>query len=506
MFWTNNKPIIPFTKIAEKKKGKGFTHKNKEFIHHSSLHHSETAFFRLNAEQKIVILFAILVLSIDFIIDWHTTVLYLVGLLTFLYFTDLLFNFFLIFRSFLKTPAIEIKKSDIYRNKKWPSYTIFCPLYKEWKVIPQFIEAMSDLDYPQKKLQVMLLLEQDDVETIRKVKSMYLPAYFEVVIVPDSLPKTKPKALNYGLKKAKGDYVVVYDAEDVPEADQLKKIVLAFKKVSKRVVCIQAKLNFYNPRQNVITRIFTAEYALWFDLVLTGLQSIHAPIPLGGTSNHFKTSDVKTLKGWDSFNVTEDADLGMRLVKHGYLTAIVDSTTYEEANSDGVNWFWQRSRWVKGYMQTYLVHMRKPQDFFTHWKEPHAITFQLVVGGKILSMFINPFMWIITISYFVFRPIVGPSIESFYPAPILYMGLFSLVIGNFLYMYYYMIGCAKRDYHDIIKYAFLVPFYWLFMSIAAWTSVYLLIKNPHHWSKTKHGLHLKETKKITARISPSPTF
>lgn len=143
-------------------------------------------------------------------------------------------------------------------------------------------------------------------------------------------------------------------------------------------------------------------------------------------------------------------------------------------------------------MQTYLVHMRKPHHFFNHWKEPHVLTFQLVVGGKITSMLINPFMWALTIIYFLFRPIVGPTIESFYPAPVLYMALFSLIIGNFLYMYYYMIGCAKREYHDIIKYVFLVPLYWLAMSLAAWTAIYLLIKKPHHWSKTKHGLHLKD--------------
>jgi cellulose synthase/poly-beta-1,6-N-acetylglucosamine synthase-like glycosyltransferase len=381
----------------------------------------------------------------------------------------------------------------VAKEGNWPTYTVLCPLYKEWQVVPQFISAMTKLDYPKNKLQIMLLLEEDDTETLTKVKEFNLPKYFEVVVVPNSFPKTKPKACNYGLTRATGEYVVIYDAEDIPDSDQLKKAVLAFQKVNdRRVVCIQAKLNFYNPHQNLLTRLFTAEYSLWFDLVLTGLQSIHAPIPLGGTSNHFRSRDLKDLKGWDSFNVTEDCDLGMRLVKRGYRTAVVESMTLEEANSNIKNWFGQRTRWIKGYMQTYLVHMRNPGQFIRNWKEPHVITFQLVVGGKVLSMFINPLMWTITIVYFVFRSTAGPFIESFFPMPILYMALASIIFGNFLYMYYYMIGCAKRGHYSLVKYALLVPFYWLAMSLAAWVAFYRLIMNPHYWSKTKHGLHLEK--------------
>ncbi len=315
----------------------------------------------------------------------------------------------------------------------------------------------------------------------------------KTLVVPHSKPKTKPKALNYGLTKAKGDYVVIYDAEDIPDVKQLKKSVLAFQKAGDRTVCIQAKLNFYNPYQNTLTRIFTAEYSLWFDLVLTGLQSLKAPIPLGGTSNHFKTSNIRKLEGWDAFNVTEDCDLGTRLAKKGYLTAIVDSTTLEEANSSITNWFGQRSRWIKGYIQTYFVHMRSPGDFLTH-KKSHLFTFQLVVGAKIFSLFANPFMWLSTILYFAFRPTLGPFIESFFPAPVLYMGVFALVFGNFLYLYYYMIGCAKRGQEELIPYALLVPLYWLLMSLASWKALYEFITNPHYWAKTRHGLHLSDKK------------
>lgn len=508
-------PITPFTDAEVKEKGEGFYHKGNEFVNHTNLHHSDHAFYRLSVLQKIFILSFVAVLGLGLFLNWKLTVIFFVSALTIIYFADLLFNLFLIIRSFSKPPELEITDDEIRAldENTLPKYTIMCPLYKEGNVLPQFVKAIRTLDYPSEKLEVLLLLEEDDNDTIDIAKNMGLPSYFTIVVIPHSKPKTKPKALNYGMKIATGEYAVIYDAEDMPETDQLKKVLLGFKMAGERTKCIQAKLNFYNPHQNVITKVFTAEYSLWFDLVLTGLQSIHAPIPLGGTSNHFRVRDLIELKGWDAFNVTEDCDLGMRLVKQGYRTAIVNSTTYEEANSGMMNWFWQRTRWIKGYMQTYLVHMRKPQDFVTHWREPHVITFQLIVGGKITSMLINPLMWILTISYFVFRAQIGTQIESFFPAPIFYMGLFSLVLGNFLYLYYYMIGCAKREQYELIKYAFLVPIYWLAMSLAAYTSLYGLIRTPHYWAKTKHGLHLNSKKNLvesvmehqSSRVAPAIT-
>lgn len=484
--------IVPLHPDDRSKKGEGFHYRGIEFIHHGHLHHSESAFHRFGSFQQWVFFSLLALIVLGFLQDWHRTLIILIAILTILYFADLLFNFYLIYRSFSKAPEIDITDEEIARvpESDWPSYTILCPLYREWTVIPQFVRGIEKLDYPKNKLQVLFLLEEDDQETIDRIKKYSLPAHFSSLVLPHSLPKTKPKALNFGLSHATGEYIVIFDAEDIPEPDQLKKAVVAFENSDARLACVQAKLNFYNPHQNILTRIFTAEYSLWFDLVLTGLQSLHAPIPLGGTSNHFRTVYLKLLHGWDAFNVTEDCDLGMRLVKRGYRTAIINSLTYEEANSNLLNWFHQRTRWIKGYMQTYLVHMRRPGDFIRHWKEPHVITFQLIVGGKVLSMFINPLMWLTTISYFCLRPIVGPFIESLYPTPILYMGIFSLVFGNFLYMYYYMIGCAKRGHDDIIKYAFLVPFYWLFMSIAAWKALYDMVKRPHFWPKTIHGFHL----------------
>lgn len=491
---------IPFNEEMTSEYGHGFFYKGRSYIPHSNIDHHETALQRVMPAQILYfILFAILLL-IGIAINWHSVITIIISIVSVMYFVDLLFNLFLIYRSFSKKPEIHISKTELktVKDDEWPIYTVLCPLYRESAVLPQFVKAIAALDYPAEKLQVLLLLEEDDNQTIDTAHKMNLPKYFEIVIVPHSYPKTKPKACNYGLQVAKGEYVVIYDAEDVPNSTQLKEAYLSFKKLPDNIACVQGKLNFYNPRQNILTRAFTAEYSLWFDLVLTGLQSINSPIPLGGTSNHFKTAMLKSLGGWDAFNVTEDADLGIRIAKRGYNTAIMDAVTLEEANSQLKNWFWQRTRWIKGYIQTYLVHTRKIADFPKGYKRLHAITFQLIIGGKVLSIFINPLMWILTIVYFVFRPQVGTTIEGFFPAWVLYLAVFSLLFGNFLYLYYYMIGCAKRENYDLIKYAFLIPLYWLGMSLAGWVALAELFYKPHYWSKTKHGLHLNN-----ATLSPA---
>ncbi len=385
-----------------------------------------------------------------------------------------------------------------------PIYTILCPLYKEAHVLPHFLESISQLDWPKKKLDVQLLLEEDDQTTIDVARGMDLPSYVHIIVVPNSQPKTKPKACNYGLAYAKGEYLVIYDAEDKPDPKQLKKAYLSFQQVGPKVVCLQAKLNYYNPHQNLLTRLFTAEYSLWFDLNLPSLQSVNTTIPLGGTSNHFRVADLHRLEGWDPFNVTEDCDLGVRLFMEGSKTAIIDSTTYEEANSKVKNWIRQRSRWIKGYMQTYLIHMKQPVALVKK-QGIHAAMFQLTIGGKIAFMFINPFLWIMTLSYFTLYAFVGPQIEALYPSTIFYMAVTSLIGGNFLYLYYYMIACAKRGQWSLVKYVFFVPLYWLIGSIAAMMALYELIVRPHYWQKTIHGLHLinKETVKEETIKAPS---
>jgi cellulose synthase/poly-beta-1,6-N-acetylglucosamine synthase-like glycosyltransferase len=488
----NDHGLVPFSKTLAESKGEGFHARGAEYIHHTNLELKESAFARMTRLQHLALATLISLVILGLALNWHTALIAIVTILTVIYFSDLLFNFFLIYRSFFREPELEVSDEDYATIKKneWPTYTVLCPLYKEWQVLPQFTKAMSQLDYPKNKLQVMLLLEEDDTESIEQLSRTKLPSYFDIVIVPNSFPKTKPKACNYGLTHAKGEFTVIYDAEDIPDPMQLKKAVLAFKKANDNIICIQAKLSFYNPTQNLLTRMFTIEYSLWFNLVLMGLQSIHAPIPLGGTSNHFRTKDLIKLEKWDPFNVTEDADLGMRIIKRGYRTALMNSTTMEEANSHMGNWVKQRSRWIKGYIQTYFVHMRKPKEFFPTWHSSHFLIFQLVIGAKILSMLVNPLMWAMTIAYFGFGAFTADFIQSLYLTPIFYMAVFAMFIGNFLYMYYYMLGAAKRNQWDLIPYAMITPIYWLAMSVAAAFALWEFAFKPHYWHKTQHGLHL----------------
>lgn len=497
-------PVQIFPSVDKKMIDAGIIHKNKRYITHTTLTHNHSALVTITLMQKVALTLIVLFVVLTSVLFPLQAAIGVVAILSFIYFLDVCFNFILIMRSLYFPPEISIEDAKIkaLKDSTLPIYTILCPLYKEAHVLPDFIESIEKIDWPKNKLDVQLLLEADDMETINAAKQMKLPKYIKINVVPDSQPKTKPKACNYGLAHAKGDYLVIYDAEDRPDPQQLKKVYIAFQELPQNVKCIQAKLNYYNPTQNVLTRLFTAEYSLWFDVILTGLQSIETSIPLGGTSNHFRTHELQELQGWDPFNVTEDADLGIRLFKRGARTAVIDSVTYEEANSDWFNWLRQRSRWIKGYIQTYLVHMRHPIQFIKDhgW---HAIFFHLSVGGKIAFLFINPFMWVLTLSYFTLYAFVGPTIEQLYPSIIFYMAVISLVFGNFMFLYYYMIGVAKRSNWPVMKFVFLVPFYWLWTSVAAFMGLYQLITKPHYWEKTNHGLHKPKTAAAKNVLTPA---
>ena len=432
---------------------------------------------------------AVLVLTIiGAVAGYRVGLVVVIAAISALYFIDLVFTAYLVTGSARRRKMLT--QQEFTDLPTWPNFTVLCPMYKETAVLPQFVKAIGALDYPRHALEVLLLLEEDDTETIAFAESMDLPSWFEIIVVPDCQPKTKPKACNYGLQIARGQYIVIFDAEDVPEPDQLKKAAMAFARLRGNVACLQAPLNFYNPRQNILTRLFTAEYSLWFDLMLAGLQHVDGPIPLGGTSNHFRTEVLRGLGGWDPYNVTEDADLGIRLYKQGFRTGMLNSTTYEEANPNVRNWIRQRSRWIKGYMQTLLVHTRGGWDL-RRTRDKHYFTFLLVIGGKVIVNFINPLMWVITIGYFVFRSRVGLTIESLYPAPVFYIAVVTLLFGNLLFVYIFLLGSAHRNNHDLIKYGLFAPFYWLLMSVAACKALWQLIRKPHFWEKTQHGLHLE---------------
>ena len=488
--------------------GGGIILKGKKYITHTTLEDKHLALKTFSTTQKFIIGSLVTTAIVGLITNPLAAILTIVAILSVIYFIDVVFNISVVLKSLHFPPEIKIPSEDIEAvdDSKLPTYTILCPLYREADVLPQFLESIEKLDWPKSKLDVILLLEEDDKETVAEISKKRLPYYVRALITPDSQPKTKPKACNYGLAHANGEYLVIYDAEDRPDPDQLKKAYLGFKNSGSKIVCLQAKLNYFNPHQNLLTRFFTAEYSLWFDVMLPGLQSINTVIPLGGTSNHFRTKTLHELEGWDPFNVTEDCDLGVRIFKKGWSTAIIDSITLEEANSNWANWIRQRSRWLKGYMQTYLVHMRNPFSFIAQngW---HAFVFQLIIGARISFMLINPILWLTTISYFALYAYVGPAIEEIFPSVIFYMAVFSLLVGNFSYIYNYMIGALKREHYSLIKFIFLIPIYWLVASYAAGVAAYQLIVKPHYWEKTVHGLHIKKMtiESIKEEILPTLT-
>ncbi len=399
---------------------------------------------------------------------------------------------------------IDIRVVARLGNAHWPQYTILCPLYKEVEVVPQFVNAMNALDYPTDKLQVLFLTEENDSETRNAILAMDLPPHFEVITVPDGEPRTKPRACNYGLLHATGRYTVIYDAEDVPDPLQLKKAVLTFANHDHDLVCVQAKLNFYNPTQNILTRWFSIEYAVWFNLALPALQWSKLTLPLGGTSNHFRTSVLRRMGAWDPFNVTEDCDLGLRLSQFRLRTAVLDSTTMEEANSNFKNWIRQRSRWTKGYFQTYLVHMRRPWRYLNPKKWREFFSIQLIIGASPATFFANPIMWLLLGIYLVFRPFVQGIFTTLYIAPIFYAAVICLVFGNFFLVYMMFIGCVRSRQYGLMLWVPTIPIYWVMMSVAATMAFFQLIFRPHYWEKTKHGLHLKKQEAALAKASPTP--
>lgn len=383
------------------------------------------------------------------------------------------------------------------KDEEVPVYTILLPVYKEDKIIRKLIWNLRGLNYPHDKLDVKLLVEEDDDKTLNAVRTLDFPANFEVIVVPFMMPKTKPKACNYGIYFSRGELLTIYDAEDIPDTWQLKKAYLMFKKLPKEYVVVQGALNYFNRNENLLTRMFTLEYSYWFDYMLPGLETLDTPIPLGGTSNHFKLDKLIELGCWDPFNVTEDADLGVRVYDKQYKIGIVKSTTYEEANNEPFNWIRQRSRWIKGYMQTYLVHMRHPIDLIRRigWTGFFGVNF--FIGGTALTFLIYPVLLLFFLIYIIFN-ITG--VKIFFPDWVLYFAIFNFVAGNVLMIYVNMMAVFKRRYYELILFAIVNPIYWLMHSIAAYKGLWQLIYKPFYWEKTNHGLTKHSTASTAAAI------
>jgi cellulose synthase/poly-beta-1,6-N-acetylglucosamine synthase-like glycosyltransferase len=436
--------------------------------------------------QTAFLLFFLLA-SVAALIFWTKEYLIvLVALITVYYIVNMGFKIYLTFLSLDKPSLVQVSEEELKASREWPAYTIAVPLYKEANVLPELVQNLEALDYPKEKLQIILLLEEDDEETIKAAGSSNLPGYFELLVLPPHQPRTKPYAVNEALRKAEGEFFVIYDAEDRPEADQLKKAIVAFSKVDwEKVVCLQSRLEYWNPNTNLLTRWFAGEYASWFNLTLPGIAYSGKPVPLGGTSNHFPTKFLKSLGGWDAYNVTEDCELGMRIARLGKKTLVLDTITWEEANCKLGNWIRQRSRWTKGFMQTYLVYMRNPVKLFRDLGWVRFLNFQILIGGTPFCLLVNPFFWAISVAWVLTQ---ASFIEALFPNAIYYLGMTSLVLGNFIFIYLILAGVMFRQQYSNAKYMLLVYAYWILMSVGAYKALFQLLIKPSYWEKTKHGL------------------
>lgn len=373
-----------------------------------------------------------------------------------------------------------------------PVYTVLVPLYREAMVLPHLIAALEDLDYPRAKLDIKLLIEHCDGETRSALDRLRPDTLIDVVVCPPGAPRTKPRALNIGLRFARGDLTVVFDAEDRPEPDQLRRAAEGFASGPANLACLQAALAIDNARESWIARFFALEYAQLFDVKHPGLAELGMPLPLGGTSNHFRTEVLRRIGAWDAWNVTEDADLGLRLARHGYGVGSLDSTTWEEAPLSVAAWLPQRTRWLKGWMQTSLVHGLPTSGRLREVGLLGTITIFCHSYGLVLSCLTWP---LFTLSF-----LLTESWERIADAPTSWhaasggLAACVFVLGLAGFALSWTLGARRRRLPlapaDLLR----APAYFFLVSLAAWLAVWQLLNAPTHWAKTAHGLSLERAR------------
>lgn len=352
----------------------------------------------------------------------------------------------------------------------YPIYTILLPVYKEGKVIIQLINAIKNLEYPSNKLEVKLLIEEDDDETLKALEEEFLPLNFEIVMIPSVSPRTKAKACNYALEDVKGEYIVVYDAEDLPDKLQLKETVKLFNKLPNDYICIQASLNYYNRECNLLTKFFSIEYSMLFDFFLPVISYFNMPIPLGGSSNHFRVDKLIELGGWDPHNVTEDADLGLKMHRNNYKCFIIKSKTLEEAPITAGSWIKQRARWIKGHILTSLLNLHK----FKKYKLKCFIT--------LLFFFYLPNLTYLLGALLILSCAYHWQIPEFSTISKISLGLMIAVPVCTSFVVVFINNWQKML--DSIIFSWL---YYLLYPIAAIRSFWQIIFKPYFWDKTDHG-------------------
>lgn len=353
-----------------------------------------------------------------------------------------------------------------------PRLTYLVALYREANVAPALIAAIAAIDYPANRREVKLLVEADDAETIDALRRLPLPEGFELVPVPPGAPRTKPRALNYGLRFSTGDIVAVLDAEDRPAPGQAREAITAFRVGDARLAVVQAPLLAHNGVVSWIARQFDLEYAIHFLVWLPFLSRLGVPLALGGTSNYFRRACLEAAGGWDAWNVTEDADLGLRLARMGWRAATIDTPTLEEAPVRFSHWLAQRTRWMKGHIQTWLVLMRDPARAARGMGWPQFLAVQVTLGGSLLASLLHgPVMIAILV-----LAAAGAPIHT-WAAALLGAGYSSVLLASL---------ASRREPHALTLLT--LPLYWPLLSLAMLCALWELKTRPHFWAKTPHGI------------------
>lgn len=402
-------------------------------------------------------------------------------LLSAFFFLGMLLKSAIAFLEIADRPAPPLSDADL------PSYTILVPLYREAGILPDLVAHLDRIDYPSSKLQCLLLIEADDEETLAAANLHARHPRYQIVPVPPQEPRTKPKALVYGLPFATGRLVVVYDAEDRPEPNQLRKAAAAFAS-DPALGCVQARLTIDNT-ENVISKLFALEYAANFDVFLPALAEWRMPLPLGGTSNHFPLSVLKRTGAWDPFNVTEDADLGIRLARYKYRSITILSRTFEEAPVSPSQWMGQRRRWVKGWMQSLLVAMWPGRGSAPALTPKDRLAVLAILGMGVAGLLAYAPACLVGL---VAALALGGVPE---PDGLLAWGLLA---ANFLNVTVLVLSSSVMAFRglrsigrmDLVPMIALLPFYWLAMSFASWQAFVQLLRRPFVWEKTAHGLSM----------------
>ncbi|WP_051231143.1 glycosyltransferase family 2 protein [Kaistia adipata] len=385
-------------------------------------------------------------------------------------------------RSRRAPPPLDVDRETL------PVYSILVPLYDEAHMVPELARALGRLDWPKDRLDIKFIVEACDPTTRLAIERLGLGPPFEMLVVPECMPRTKPKALSFALPLARGRFVTVYDAEDRPDPGQLLEAYLAFAAEDERLACVQAPLLIDNGDANVLTAFFAMEYSMQFDGVLPMLAAFDMPLPLGGTSNHFRTRALKAVGGWDPHNVTEDADLGVRFARFGYRTGTITRPTCEEAPHTLKLWLKQRTRWLKGWMQTSLVHSRQPRRLWRELGPRRTLGFLLTGFGGVLAAALHPLYIGTTLGL-----LIDPSALWRAGTPLVSAMMF-LNVFNFVAAYVAFVvlsGATLRLRRSRRRPAvlLLLPAYWLLLSLACYRALLQLIVAPHRWEKTRHRGH-----------------